>query len=1105
MARVLVIDDVATNREVLITLLHHLGHETAEAGDGGEGLVQVARWEPHLIVCDILMPSMDGFEFVKQLRKDLKHHATPVVFYTATFLQHEAWTLARSCGVEHVITKPCEPDLVIDVLNSALAGRSTSAYPPEILPIFEAEFDAEHLKLLTRKLTQSTLQLQTANQRLGLQLEHLQAEVATRERAERLLELEHAVAKALAAAETLGEGQAAVVATVCERLGWQMGRFWRVDDTRQAMTIATQWVKPGSSLLLQAAETSGGVLPRGVGLAGLVWQTGEPLWVPQLRNDPRLAQAVWRESTATGSASLFPVKVGERVVGVLSFLSDAAQLPDAAMHQTASGVAQQLGQFIARREAEQSLDVSERFNRAALNALAEQIGVLDAVGRVLAVNKAWRALGDRLADSTWRPAEGGLFFAESTQPDASTPYLQTLQAGVREVLTGQRDVFSLSYPITDRDLTCHWFLARVTRFEQGEQVRVVIAHEDITERKVAELRAQRLMRVTGVLSAINSLIVRVNNVNELYQEACRLAVETGRFLRAWIGLVDPDSRLPVMQASCEGARKMAYFERFDQILDIQRLQKEPRFLELMSDQKPIVINDIRTDSWMGFAAQAHVWNTRSLALFPLTHQRTTVGWLSLHSEEVDFFDAEECRLLSELAGDISFAMSHIRQSENMQRLAYYDQLTGCANRNLFHDRLSQSIAMAVTMGQSLVLAILDVDGFKSINDNLGRHVGDSLLQQVGRRVVEVAGDASRVARVGADQFALMLPGAPADFELLRTSQQVYEKAFAPEFSVGGDSLQVGAKVGLAIYPRDGADADELFGHAEAALKRAKRVGERVVFYDAHISAVVAEKFDIERRLRQALQRDEFLLHYQPKYDMRTGRMGSVEALIRWNSPDTGLVPPAKFIPLMEETGLIVDVGRWIFRQAGRDRRTWLAAMGRAPRVSVNVAAKQLQDGGFLALVKEALQDGGADPGLDIEITESGLVGDFESTIAKLLSLREMGVGLAVDDFGTGYSSLSYLARLPLTELKIDQSFVRAMLIDPAADTLVSSMVSLAKALKMSCVAEGVETREQAQRLQALDCDQVQGYLTGHPVDADRVPVLYQRDASEILHLLRPAE
>jgi EAL domain-containing protein (putative c-di-GMP-specific phosphodiesterase class I) len=337
---------------------------------------------------------------------------------------------------------------------------------------------------------------------------------------------------------------------------------------------------------------------------------------------------------------------------------------------------------------------------------------------------------------------------------------------------------------------------------------------------------------------------------------------------------------------------------------------------------------------------------------------------------------------------------------------------------------------------------------------------------------------------------------------LRQSQVLYERAFGREFAVGADSLQVGARVGLAIYPRDGETADRLFGHAEAALKRAKGIAERVVFYDAKMSAVVADKFDTERRLRQALQKGEFVLHYQPKYVLRSGSMGSVEALIRWRSPTTGLIPPATFIPLMEESGLIVEVGKWILKQAVMDRQAWLARLGTAPRVSVNVAVQQLQDKGFLDAVHAALAAGGSDPGLDIEITESGFVDDVERTIATLHRLRAMGVGLAVDDFGTGYSSLGYLARLPLTEMKIDQGFVRAMLTDQASYTLVSSMVSLAKALKMSCVAEGVETADQAQRLAELDCDQVQGYLTSRPVPAADVPALFQRSADEVLRLLR---
>jgi diguanylate cyclase (GGDEF)-like protein len=1267
MARVLVIDDIATNRDVLIPLLHYLEHETAQASDGEEGLALVERFKPDLIICDILMPTMDGFEFVKRLRHDPIHRGTRVMFYTATFLQHEAWALARNCGVEHVITKPCEPELVLEMVAGALASPPTQADKAEALPISEAAFDAEHLRLLTGKLTSSTIQLQAANQRLaaltelcaeiagerdpvtllqrlchgvralfgaraavlylrqdeqgsgpacftsGLagatgdpwlswaqgqawgvdrtldartvrwsparaaadlsgvpwgyrepprhalaaplttpdhnlgwlmlldsvgdhefsaedettlsvhlrqvsriyensslrqrlhqQVEQLQLEVAVRERAERLLELEHMVAKALAAADTYAAGYEAVVAIVCERLGWHMGRFWQVDEHRGAMTIANQWLKADSPLQVQARQTASGVLHRGIGLAGLVWQTGEPLWVPQLSHDPRLAQQAWRDSTLAGSASLFPVKVGDRVVGVLSFLSGTAQAPDEAMHHTASGVAQQLGQFIARRTAEQRLSVSERFNRATLNALADHIGVLDARGHVSAVNRAWRTFAETLTDKRWRPAEGADFFADSVIAGDGAGHAGDMRAGVREVLAGQQQEFSLECPVVDRYSNRHWFLLRVTRFDLDQRVRVVLAHKDISERKEIELRAQRLHRVTSVLSAINSLIVRVTDTHELHQEACRIAVETGRFLRVWIGLLDPVTQLPTMVAWCEGERSEGYFAQFSQVLSTHLQQDDPRFRELMLHQKPVVINDLAADNWMNLSERAESWHIRALALFPLSHQQRTIGWLALHAEEVDVFDAEECRLLSELAGDISFAMVHIQQSENMQRLAFYDPLTGCANATLFNERLSQSLAMAATVGQSLVLAILDIDGFKSINDNMGRHVGDSILEQVARRIGEVTGDPSRVARVGADQFALMLPAPPGDFALLRTSQWVYENTFASEFVVGTDTLQVSARIGLAVYPRDGDTADTLFGHAEAALKRAKGVIDRVVFYDPQISTVVAEKFDTERRLRQALQKGEFLLHYQPKYELRTGRMSSVEALIRWNSASTGLVPPAKFIPLMEETGLILEAGRWILRQAVSDRQVWLRAMGQAPRVSVNVAVKQLQDNGFLAVVQDALALGGADPGLDIEITESGFVDNVERTIAQLDSLRGMGVGLAVDDFGTGYSSLGYLARLPLTELKIDQSFVRAMLIDPASSALVSSMVSLSKALKMSCVAEGVETPEQAQRLLELDCDQVQGYLTSRPVAADAVPALFQRDATEVLRLLRGA-
>ena len=1097
MARVLVIDDVATNRDVLIPLLHYLDHETAEAADGAQGLALVHSFQPDLIICDILMPTMDGFEFVKRLRQAPQARSTPVLFYSATFLEDEAWVLARSCGVVNVITKPCDPEIVLDIVTAALTSPDTAVDQPSSDVLSSTEFDAEHLRLLSSKLIESTQQLHGANRRLAA-LTDLSAEMAgERDPVALLLRLCHGVRSlfgARVAVLFLRQGELQEAPT-CYTSG--------VPDADNGRWLA--WARSqtwGQSAALTPNVVRWSALSAAAELALVPWGHSEvprhALAAPLTTPDHNLGWLMLIDSVGDHAFS------SEDETTLTVHLRQACRIyENSYLHQRLRQQLTRLQKEVAvRQQAEHLLNLSERFNRSTLNALAEQICVLDAGGQVLAVNQAWKVFRDTLPDPTWRPAEGVDFFANGRrQPTAAVDSVAALRSGVREVLSGRQAVFSLEYQITDRAQERHWFVARVTRFELDQAVRVVIAHEDISERKEAELRAQRLHRVTSVLSAINGLIVRATDTNELYQEACRIAVETGRFLRVWVGLMDPVTHLPVMVAWCEGERSQGYFEHFAPRLSSYLHQDDARFRELMQHQRPVVINNLQNDNWMGLSPRSQHWHLRAVALFPLTDHQTTVGWLALHADEIDVFDAEECRLLSELAGDISFAMSHIRQAEDMQRLAYYDQLTGCANAGLFNERLSQSIAMAATVRQSLVLAILDIDGFKSINDNLGRHVGDKLLEQVARRVLEVTGDASRVARVGADQFALMLPGAPGDFELLRLSQHLYEEAFAREFVLGADTLQVGARVGLAIYPRDGETADALFGHAEAALKRAKGIAERVVFYDARMSAVVAEKFDTERRLRQALQKGEFELHYQPKYVLRTGHMGSVEALIRWRSA-TGLISPATFIPLMEESGLIVEAGKWILKQAVADRQTWLSALGDAPRVSVNVAVQQLQDKGFLDAVQEALAVGGADPGLDIEITESGFVDDVERTIDTLRRVRDMGVGLAVDDFGTGYSSLGYLARLPLTELKIDQGFVRAMLTDPASYTLVSSMVSLAKALKMSCVAEGVETPAQAQRLFELDCDQVQGYLTSRPVPAGDVPVLFRRSADEVLRLLR---
>jgi EAL domain-containing protein (putative c-di-GMP-specific phosphodiesterase class I) len=297
-------------------------------------------------------------------------------------------------------------------------------------------------------------------------------------------------------------------------------------------------------------------------------------------------------------------------------------------------------------------------------------------------------------------------------------------------------------------------------------------------------------------------------------------------------------------------------------------------------------------------------------------------------------------------------------------------------------------------------------------------------------------------------------------------------------------FRIAAKVGIALFPDDGADADTLFRNAEAALKKAKASGERYLFYTQTMTAAVAGKLTLENQLRQALDKGEFVLHYQPKVNLASGKLTSAEALIRWNDPRTGLVPPGKFIPILEETGLIHEVGRWALRKAIEDYLRWRAAGLPAVRIAVNVSPLQLRDPNFVAEIERKIGIGAhAAEGLELEITESLIMADVKHSIATLHAIRAMGVSIAIDDFGTGFSSLSYLAKLPVDTLKIDRSFVIEMNA-PEGLALVSTIIIVAHALKLKVVAEGVETEEQARQLRSLNCDEMQGYLFCKPVPAE---------------------
>jgi diguanylate cyclase (GGDEF)-like protein/PAS domain S-box-containing protein len=612
---------------------------------------------------------------------------------------------------------------------------------------------------------------------------------------------------------------------------------------------------------------------------------------------------------------------------------------------------------------------------------------------------------------------------------------------------------------------------------------VVAVIQDISDRKRAEIRIQHLNRVRAVLSGINALIVHVRDRDELFKGACRIAVEAGAFSMVWVGVVNEESCTVKPIAFAGDVRD------FLESAPLAVIENKPGghgFVgRAIREMKAMISNDVRNDPQRMMRKELEERGINSLAVIPLIVGDEAIGVLALYSMDVGFFDDGEMRLLQELAGNISYSIAHIDKQERLDYLAYYDALTGLANRTLFLERVAQFMRSAASGGHKLALFLFDLERFKNINDSLGRPAGDALLKLVAEWLTRKLGDASLFGRIDADHFAIVLPEVDRDGDVTRLLEKTLAAFLEHPFRLNDAVFRIAAKVGVALFPDDGADADTLFRNAEAALKKAKARGDRYLFYTHTMTETVAGTLTLENQLRQALDKEEFVLHYQPKVSLASGRLTGAEALIRWNDPRTGLVPPGEFIPILEETGLIFEAGRWALRRAVEDYLRWRAAGLAAVRVAVNVSPLQLRNRGFIAEIKEAIGiDAHAAAGLELEITESLIMQDVKHNIASLKAIRALGVTIAIDDFGTGFSSLSYLAKLPVDTLKIDRSFVTDMTAAPEGLALVSTIINLAHSLKLKVVAEGVETEEQSRLLRLLNCDEMQGFLFSKPLPGE---------------------
>jgi diguanylate cyclase (GGDEF)-like protein len=606
-----------------------------------------------------------------------------------------------------------------------------------------------------------------------------------------------------------------------------------------------------------------------------------------------------------------------------------------------------------------------------------------------------------------------------------------------------------------------------------------------------EERLRRLTRTYRMLSSTSSAILRLQNRAQLLDEVCRIAVQQGGYQRSTIGLVDSVTKV-LTQLACADLDSQPS-DGTDHVMDPFGPQSD-LMDQMIRSGAPVVHNDLHHEALSeSLRESAILLGYRAVAALPLKIDGATIGMIRLFSTEPGVFDAAEVGVLLELTANISFALQYLEKDEAVHFLSYFDSLTGLAKRPLFCQRLAQTLAKDPGDDAGCTVLVFDVQKLGAINDSFGRYVGDSLIEKIAARLKQTYTDSECVGYFGGGTFVISLPNSGNASDTGLMTQSAAAPLFVEPFYIDGQELRPTIRSGLAFFPHDAKTADALVQNAEAALKAAREDNEKYMMYGLVTQRPTSRSLALESRLTRALSREEFLLHYQPKIDIKSGEIHGLEALLRWQDSEDGIIQPSVFIPLLEQSGAIVDVGEWIFLQAMRDIEKWRDAGLLNIRVAVNVSPLQLRRRDFVERVLAGVSSSGsAAAGLDIEITESMLMHDLELSIRKLSQLREAGFGVAIDDFGTGYSSLRLLAKLPVDTLKIDKSFVQSITDTPNVSTLVATVVSLARAFSMKTVAEGVETAEQLQRLRHMKCDQAQGYLFSRPVPAADVPAVISR-------------
>jgi diguanylate cyclase (GGDEF)-like protein len=884
---------------------------------------------------------------------------------------------------------------------------------------------------------------------------------------------------------------------------------------------------------------------RGQGLAGEAFRTARTCISNDFQNDDRFLP--WRKENrgeGIGAAAAVPVLKDGLSIGVfLFFLTEAGSLTDqivGLMERMVENVSFALRNF--ERENERKL--AERANRHVSHMFAALSSTNTAILRAGSLEEMFRLVCESVAKGGRSLGAAAIFL---TQP--GSPWLKMAAAAGELVkliekmplsvdptdLYGQglhgpafrEQKLLISYDTVADPRTQLWNVpgatphgcAAVPLTRSGQSVGVMFFFfgrtsgredpainqlmRDIAENVSfglemfeREQQKERISCMLAALSATNEAIMRASSRDELFQLVCEAVVAGAKFTSTTIALAQPDNEFLKTVATTGPTADHVKTLRFSTSAD----HPEGRGLSgtAFRTGRPSVSNDFQSDSrtshWHGNAT-----GTKSGAGLPLIVDGKPVGVFLFLSSERDTFTPDLVELLRRLAENVSFALQNfdrsdekVRADQQIQSLATHDGLTGLPNRMMFNQLLEQSIKSARRKASKCAVLFIDLDRFKVINDSLGHDVGDALLVEVATRLRSCIRENDVVARLGGDEFVIVL----SDVFNCEQIEFVARKVLAdllPSLKLAGHECRTTGSIGIAVFPDNGSDAQTLTKNADMAMYLAKEEGKNDFrFYSPDIKSQSVERLMLESNLRHALELNQFALHYQPKIEAATGQINGVEALLRWAHPDLGDLPPMKFIPLAEETGLIIPIGRWVLRTACAQNMAWQQEGLPMISMAVNLSPRQFQDDHLLRDIDEVLKGTGMPAHLlQLEITESMVMQNVSRAIKLLDEIQDRGVRLAIDDFGTGYSSMSLMKQFPIDTIKIDRSFVRDLVESSQDRAIATAIISMGKALGLTVVAEGVETTEQNELLCGLFCDELQGFLFSKPVPANEIPALLE--------------